>query len=172
MQMSMKNIFPDSFKPMRAKEKTTTDSLRRILVVIPICRGIEVFCTLGSPEPAWAFRSAEKFSPKPQTMAGAVPDRGLEQLLIACSSFSKPTPRMTSDITIATVDANRSCWPPKPGRRLLSRVRRCRRRSVGGPSGPDGAPECPWGRHRVPYGSVHQSCTDTGQSSDPSSPGG
>ena len=34
--------------------------------------------------------------------------------------------------------------------------------AAGGPSGPDGAPE----------GSVHQSCTDTGQSSDPSSPVG
>ena len=68
--------------------------------------------------------------------------------------------------------ANRSCGPPKPGRLLLSGVRRCRRRSAGGPSGPDGAPEGPWGRRRVPYGSVHQSCTDTGQSSDPSSPGG
>ena len=37
----------------------------------------------------------------------------------------------------------------------------------GGPSGPDGAPEGPWGRRGVPRGSVHQSCTDTGQSSDP-----
>ena len=69
---------------------------------------------------------------------------------------------------IASADANRSCGPPKPGRLLLNRVRRCRRRSAGGPLGPDGAPEGPWGRRRVPYGSVHQLCTNTGQSSDPS----
>ena len=37
-----------------------------------------------------------------------------------------------------------------------------------GPSGPDGAPEGPWGRRGVPRGSEHQSCTNTGQSSDPS----
>ena len=30
----------------------------------------------------------------------------------------------------------------------------------------------PWGRQRVPKWSVYQSCTDTGQSSDPSSPVG
>ena len=41
-----------------------------------------------------------------------------------------------------------------------------------GPLGPNGALEGPWGRRRVPYGSVHQSCTNTGQSSDPSSPVG
>ena len=41
-----------------------------------------------------------------------------------------------------------------------------------GSSGPDGPPEGPWGRRGVPRGSVHQSCTDTGQSSDPSSPMG
>jgi len=56
--------------------------------------------------------------------------------------------------------ANRSCGPPKLGRLLLSGVRRCR------------APEGPWGRRGVPYGSVYQSCTDTAQSSDPSSPVG
>ena len=39
-----------------------------------------------------------------------------------------------------------------------------------GPLGPDGAPEGLWGRRGVPYGSVHQSCTNTGQSSDPSGP--
>ena len=38
-----------------------------------------------------------------------------------------------------------------------------------GPSGPDGAQEGPWGRRKVPYGSVHESCTDTGQSNNPSS---
>ena len=38
-----------------------------------------------------------------------------------------------------------------------------------GPSGPDGALEDPWGSRRVPYGSVHQLCTNTGQSSDLSS---
>ena len=48
--------------------------------------------------------------------------------------------------TIALADANRSCGPPKPGRRLLSGVRRCRRRSAGGPSEPDGvAAACPGG---------------------------
>ena len=41
-----------------------------------------------------------------------------------------------------------------------------------GPSGPDGALEALWGRRGVPRGSVHQLCTDTGQSSDPSSPVG
>ena len=41
-----------------------------------------------------------------------------------------------------------------------------------GPLGPDEAPEGPWGRRGVPRGSVHRSCTDTGQSSDPSSPDG
>ena len=40
--------------------------------------------------------------------------------------------------------------------------------AAGGPSGPDGAPEGPWGRRGVPRGSEHQSCTDMGQSSDPS----
>ena len=43
-------------------------------------------------------------------------------------------------LTIATADANRSCGPPKPGRRLLKGVRRCRRRSAAGvrwvPTGP------------------------------------
>ena len=34
--------------------------------------------------------------------------------------------------------------------------------------GPDGDPEGPWGRRGVPRGSEHQSCTNTGQSSDPS----
>ena len=36
--------------------------------------------------------------------------------------------------------------------------------------GPDGAPatESPLARRRVPYGSVHQSCNDMGQLSDPS----
>ena len=37
------------------------------------------------------------------------------------------------------------------------------------PSGPDGAPEGPWGRRGVPRGSEHQLRTDTEQSSDPSS---
>ena len=65
--------------------------------------------------------------------------------------------------------ANRSCGPPKPGRRLLNGVRWCRRGSAGGPLGPHGVPEGPWGRRGVPRGSVHQSCIDTGQSKDPSS---
>ena len=69
-------------------------------------------------------------------------------------------------LTSTLADANRSCGPPKPGRLLLNGVRRCRRRSAGGPLGPDGPPEGPWGRRGVPRGSVHQSCTDTGQSSD------
>ena len=34
-----------------------------------------------------------------------------------------------------------------------------------GPLGPDGPPEGPWGRRRVPYGSIHQLCTDTELSS-------
>ena len=75
-------------------------------------------------------------------------------------------------ITSTLADANRSGGPPKPGRRLLNGVRRCPRRSAGGPLGPDGPPESPWGRRGVPRGSVHQSCIDTGQSSDPSSPDG
>ena len=62
--------------------------------------------------------------------------------------------------------ANRSCGPPTPGRRLLSGVRRCRRGSAGGPLGPDEAPEGSWGHGGVPKGSEHQSCTDTGRSSD------
>ena len=41
-------------------------------------------------------------------------------------------------ITSSLGCANRSCGPPKPGRLLLSGVRRCRRRSAGGPLGPDG----------------------------------
>ena len=41
-------------------------------------------------------------------------------------------------------------------------------RAAGQPSGPDGAPGGPWGRRGVPRGSEHQSCTNTGQSSDPS----
>ena len=41
--------------------------------------------------------------------------------------------------------------------------------AAGGSSGPDRAPEGPWGRRRVPYRSIHQLCTNTGQSSDPSS---
>ena len=44
--------------------------------------------------------------------------------------------------------------------------------AAGGPPGPDEAPEGPWGRRGVPRGSVHQSCIDTGQSSDLSSPVG
>ena len=71
--------------------------------------------------------------------------------------------------SIALADANRSGGLPKPGRRLLNGVRQCRRRSAGGPLGPDGAPEGPWGRRGVPRGSVYQMCTDTEQSSDPSS---
>ena len=47
-----------------------------------------------------------------------------------------------------------------------------RRQSARGPLGTDRAPEGLWGRHGVPRGSVHQLCTDTGQSSDPSSPDG
>ena len=74
------------------------------------------------------------------------------------------------DTTSSIGCANRSCEPPKLGRLLLKGVRWCRRRSAGGPSGADGAPESesPWGRCGIPYGSVHQSCTNTGQSSDPS----
>ena len=53
-------------------------------------------------------------------------------------------------LTIASADANRSCGPPKPGRRLLNGVRRCPRRSAGGPLGPDKPPEGPWGRRGVP----------------------
>ena len=79
-----------------------------------------------------------------------------------------PLPPPTSTLA----DANRSCGPPKPGRRLLNGVRRCRRGSAGGPLGPDEAPEGPWGGRGVPRGSVHQSCTNTGQSSDPSSSDG
>ena len=49
--------------------------------------------------------------------------------------------------------ANRSCGPPKPGRLLLSGVRRCRRRSARsrrGPGGPVGPPECPvWVRTSI-----------------------
>ena len=44
--------------------------------------------------------------------------------------------------------------------------------AAGGPLGPVGPPEGPWGRRGVPSGPVHQSCTDTGQSSDLSSPDG
>ena len=55
-------------------------------------------------------------------------------------------------LTVALADANRSCGPPKLGRRLLSGVRRCRRRSAGGPLGPNEAREGPWGRHGVPRG--------------------
>ena len=40
--------------------------------------------------------------------------------------------------------------------------------AAGGPLGPDGAPEGLWWRRGVPRGSQHQSCTDTGQLSDPS----
>ena len=43
-----------------------------------------------------------------------------------------------------------------------------RRGSVGSRRGPGGPVETPWGRRGVPRGSVHQSCTDTGQSSDSS----
>ena len=74
--------------------------------------------------------------------------------------------------TSALADANRSCGPPKPGRRLLNGVRRCRRGSAGGPLGPDRAPESPWGPRGVPRGPVHRLCIDTGQSSDLSSPDG
>ena len=45
-----------------------------------------------------------------------------------------------------------------------------RRGSVGSRRGPGGPST--WGLRRVPYGSVHQSCINTGQSSDPSSPVG
>ena len=48
--------------------------------------------------------------------------------------------------------------------------------AAGGPPGARRVPMGPcmegWGRRRVPYGSVHQLCTDTGQSSDPPSPVG
>ncbi len=39
-----------------------------------------------------------------------------------------------------------------------------RRAAIGAQWGPEG----PWRRHGVPKGSKHQSCTNTGQSSDPS----
>ena len=68
----------------------------------------------------------------------------------------------------ATAGANRSCGPPKPGRLLGKSAGRSRRRAAGRPSGPDGAPVVPWGRRGVPRGSEHQSCTNMGQSSDPS----
>ena len=57
--------------------------------------------------------------------------------------------------------ANRSCGPPKPGRRLLNGVRWCRWGSAGGPLGPDRAPKGPWGRRGVHRRPAHQSCTDT-----------
>ena len=60
--------------------------------------------------------------------------------------------------------ANRSGGPPKPGRRLLNGVRQCPRRSARGPLGPDGVLQGPWGRRGEPRRSVHQLCTDTGQS--------
>ena len=41
-----------------------------------------------------------------------------------------------------------------------------------GPVGSRRGPESPWGRRGMPRGSVHKLCTDTGQSSDPSSPVG
>ena len=34
------------------------------------------------------------------------------------------------------------------------------------PLGPDGRPDGPWGSRGVPRGSEHESCTNTGQSSD------
>ena len=68
-------------------------------------------------------------------------------------------------ITIATADANRSCGPPKPGAAYENQPDG----AASGPSGPDRAPEGPRGRHGVPRGSEHQLCTNTGQSSDPSS---
>ena len=66
-------------------------------------------------------------------------------------------------ITSSLGCANRSCGPPKPGRLLLSGVRRCRRRSAGSrraSGGPVGTPEGPvWVRtsivHR--YGTVERS---------------
>ena len=70
--------------------------------------------------------------------------------------------------TIAPACADRSCGPPKLGRRLLSKVRRCRRRSAEGPLGPNGTPESPWRRRGIPKGSEYQSCTNAGQSGDPS----
>ena len=62
--------------------------------------------------------------------------------------------------------ATRSCGPPKPGRRLLNRVYG----AAGGPPGARWVPtgEGPWGRRRVLCGTVHQLCTNMGQSSDPS----
>ena len=78
-------------------------------------------------------------------------------------------PPWGSRLTSTLADANRSCGPPKLGRLLLNRVRRCPRRSAGGPLGPDEPSEGLWGRRGVPRGSVHQSCTHTGQLSDPSS---
>ena len=74
----------------------------------------------------------------------------------------------TQDIPIASAAPIGVAGRPNRGRLLLSGVRRCRRRSAGRPSGPDRAPEGPWGCRRVPYGSVHQSCINTGQLSDPS----
>ncbi len=61
-------------------------------------------------------------------------------------------PNEARALSVSTACTNWSCGPPKPGGLLLSGVRRCRRRSAGGPLGPDGAPEGLWGRRRVPMG--------------------
>ena len=71
--------------------------------------------------------------------------------------------------TIAPACADRSGGPPKPGAAYENQPDG----AAGGPpgsrrTGPDGAPEGLWGRHGVPRVSEHQSCTNTGQSSDPS----
>ena len=75
---------------------------------------------------------------------------------------------MHDSVTIAPACADRSGGPPKPG----AAYERQPDQAAGGPAerplGPDGAPEGPWGRRGVPRGSEHQSCTNTGQSSDPS----
>ena len=93
---------------------------------------------------------------KPATKVKKLPVWGLALGSHLCGQVHAPVNMLTSSIGCA----NRSCGPPKPGRLLLSGVRRCRR-------GPDGAPEGPWGRRGVPRGSEHQLCTNTGQSSDP-----
>ena len=67
--------------------------------------------------------------------------------------------------TIAPACADRSCGPPKPAGAAYENQPDG---AAGRPSGPDEAPESAWGRRGMPRGSEHQSCTDMGQSSDPS----
>ena len=50
--------------------------------------------------------------------------------------FSYANTLERKDATSSLGCANRSCGPPKPGRRLLSGVRRCRQGSAGSPTGP------------------------------------